>query len=108
MGFTPRIKSPEVRVTNQGFRSFCFQEDTPLLGIFLLGGQALSALCSATGNDLATVLVGHSFTEAVLFCAMTFLRLIRSFHGFPSLITKKDSSNYLQSDIINSPFSLCQ
>ena len=45
-----------------------------------LRSQVLSALGSATGNDLATVAVGHSFTEAVLFGSVPLLRLIGSLH----------------------------
>ncbi len=43
-------------------------------------GKLLSALCSAAGENLAAVSVGHSLAEAVFHLAMTLLGLISSFH----------------------------
>ena len=45
-----------------------------------LVGELLSALCSATGENLAAVSVCHSLAEAVFHLAMTLLGLIRSLH----------------------------
>jgi len=41
----------------------------------------LSALCSATGKNLAAVSVSHSLAEAVFHLAMTLLGLVSSFHS---------------------------
>ena len=43
--------------------------------------QGLSAFRSATGQHLATVAVGHSFTEAMLLLAVQLLRLIGTKHS---------------------------
>ena len=50
----------------------------------LLCGQLLSALKSSSRQDLATIFGAHSFSETVLFCAMSFLRLKCSKHCCPS------------------------
>ena len=47
----------------------------------LLVRQALSALCSAAGKNLAAVSVSHSLAETVLHLAMTLLGLVSSFHS---------------------------
>ena len=51
-----------------------------------LVGQTGSALRSATGEDLAAVCGGHSLAEAVLFLALTLLRLIGTKHGEVSFL----------------------
>ena len=48
------------------------------------GRQFLSASCSTAGKHFAAVAGGHSFSEAVLFCSMTLLRLISSLHDAAS------------------------
>ena len=44
--------------------------------------ELLSALCSATGENLTAVSVRHSLAEAVLHLAMTLLGLISPFHSY--------------------------
>lgn len=49
-----------------------------------LDGQALAALCTTTGQDGATILGGHTSTEAVGLCALPLVGLIRTLHFKPS------------------------
>ena len=60
--------------------------------------EHLSALCSAAGENLASVTVRHSLTEAVLHLALTLFGLVSSFHRLPlhfilSLLRQKHREN---------------
>ena len=48
--------------------------------------ELCSAFCSAAGQDLAAVRGGHSLAEAVLFLALTLLRLIGKKHDEVSFL----------------------
>ena len=47
--------------------------------------EHLSALCSAAGENLASVAICHSLAETVFHLALTLFGLISSFHRYPSI-----------------------
>ena len=56
----------------------------PVISLTLVG-ELCASLRAAAGEDLAAVAGGHSLAEAVLFLALTLLRLIGTEHVFALL-----------------------